>query len=43
DTMLDSLPYFAAFTGDEQWQPGWMPTIDDLLAEDWHAITDIGV
>ena len=35
DTPLDSQPYFAAFTTDGLWQPGWMPSNADILAEDW--------
>ncbi len=35
DTPLDSQPYFAMFTTDEKWQPGWLPSQADLFAEDW--------
>ena len=35
DTPLDSLGYFAMFTADKKWQPGWLASQSDLLATDW--------
>lgn len=35
DTPLNSQPYLAMFTEDGDWQPGWIPSQADLLAEDW--------
>lgn len=41
DTSLNSKPYLAAYAVDEagqatgDWQPGWLPTAEDLLATDW--------
>ena len=35
DTPLDSQPYFAMFTAQGKWQPGWIATQSDMLAEDW--------
>lgn len=35
DTPLDSRPYFAIFTAQKQWQPGWHPSTQDCLANDW--------
>lgn len=35
DTPLNSLPYFAHYGTDKAWQPGWLPTAEDLLANDW--------
>lgn len=35
DKPLDSQPYFAMYTKDEKWQPGWVPSTADLLADDW--------
>jgi len=40
DTPLDSLGYFAMFTADKKWQPGWLASQSDLLAEDWYIIRD---
>lgn len=38
DTPLDSQPYFAMFTATKQWQPGWLASQADLLANDWGII-----
>lgn len=38
DTPLDSRPYFALFNAQGQWQPGWVPSTGDLLAEDWELV-----
>lgn len=35
DTPLDSQPYFSMWTASGQWQPGWLPSAADILAEDW--------
>lgn len=35
DTPLNSLGYFAMFTANGDWQPGWIASQSDLLAEDW--------
>lgn len=35
DTPLVSLGYFAHYSLDKKWQPGWVPTTEDLLADDW--------
>lgn len=35
DTPLDSQGYFAMFTAQKQWQPGWLASQADMLAEDW--------
>lgn len=35
NTPLDSQPYFAMFTAQKKWQPGWLPSQADILAEDW--------
>lgn len=32
---LDSQPYIAMFTANKQWQPGWLASQTDMLAEDW--------
>ncbi len=32
---LDSQPYIAMFTAMKQWQPGWLASQADMLAEDW--------
>lgn len=35
NTPLDSQPYFAMFNAQGKWQPGWIATQSDMLAEDW--------
>lgn len=42
DTPLDSQPYFAMWTADQQWQPGWLPSQADQLAEDWEIVRGHG-
>lgn len=38
DTPLDSKPYFAMFTAQKQWQPGWLASQADMLADDWQIV-----
>lgn len=39
DTPLNSRPYFALNnTIKGEWQPGWVPSVMDLLARDWRQI-----
>lgn len=38
DTPLDSQPYFALWNAQGKWQPGWVPSTGDLLAEDWEVV-----
>ena len=38
DTPLDSQPYFAMFTASGQWQPGWLASQADMIAEDWQIV-----
>jgi len=40
DVPLDSQPYFAAFTKYSKWQPGWLPSTADILANDWVVVDD---
>ncbi len=41
NTQLFAKPYFASYTVTDvwqptgDWQPGWLPTAEDLLATDW--------
>jgi hypothetical protein len=35
---LDSQPYFVLWTAQGKWQPGWVPSTSDILAEDWMVI-----
>lgn len=35
DKPLDSQPYFALYNAQGKWQPGWVPSTSDCLAEDW--------
>ena len=38
DTPLETLPYFAMWTADGKWLPGWLATQTDMLADDWMII-----
>jgi len=38
DTPLDSQGYIAMFTATKQWQPGWLASQADILAEDWQIV-----
>ena len=38
DKPLDSQPYFAMYTAQGQWQPGWLASQADMLANDWMII-----
>jgi hypothetical protein len=38
DTPLHSLPYFAMWTADKKWLPGWLASQTDMLAEDWQIV-----
>lgn len=40
DTPLDCQPYLTLGRSDGFWQPGWVPSQEDLLAEDWLIIED---
>lgn len=40
DTPLESLPYFAMFTAQQKWQPGWLASQSDMLANDWMVLGD---
>jgi hypothetical protein len=35
DTPLNSQPYIAMWTADQKWQPGWLASQADILADDW--------
>lgn len=35
DAPLDCQPYFAMYTAQKQWQPGWLASQADMLAWDW--------
>lgn len=38
NTPLETLGYFAMFTSDKKWMPGWTPNQMDILADDWLII-----
>ncbi len=40
DTPLNSKPYIAQGKLNGNWQPGWNPRQEDLLADDWLVTTD---
>lgn len=40
DTPLDCQPYIAMWTAAKQWQPGWLASQADMLAEDWEIVND---
>lgn len=35
DTPLESQGYFAMFTAQKKWQPGWLASQADMLSNDW--------
>ncbi len=37
DTPLNSGPYIAMWTAQQTWQPGWLASQPDMLADDWMA------
>lgn len=39
-TPLRSQPYFAIANGSGWWQPGWLPSQADILADDWFVVID---
>jgi len=41
DTPLESLPYLAEWVGNGQWQPGWLPSQADILADDWFIVREL--
>ena len=41
DTALDSQPYIAMWTAAKQWQPGWLASQADILADDWAVCVDM--
>lgn len=38
DTPLETMPYIAMWTAQKTWQPGWLASQADMLAEDWVVI-----
>ena len=38
DTPLKSQPYFAMYTSTGEWQPGWLASQADMLANDWQIV-----
>lgn len=38
DTPLRSGPYIAMWTAQQTWQPGWLASQPDMLAEDWEIV-----
>jgi len=38
DTPLDCQPYFAMYTPDGKWQPGWVPSTKDLFGNNWRIV-----
>lgn len=38
DKPLDSQPYIAMWTAQGKWQPGWLASQADMLAEDWQIV-----
>jgi hypothetical protein len=38
DQPLDCRPYFALYNAQKQWQPGWVPSTGDCMAEDWMLV-----
>jgi len=40
DKPLDCQPYFAIYTADEKWVPGWLASQTDMLADDWLIVDE---
>ena len=38
DKPLRVKPYFAMYTAQGEWQPGWTASQSDMLAEDWTEV-----
>jgi hypothetical protein len=38
DAPLNCRPYIAMYTALKEWQPGWLASQADLLAEDWELL-----
>lgn len=38
DAPLDCLPYFAMYTADKKWLPGWLASQTDMMAKDWGIV-----
>lgn len=38
DTSLVTLPYFAMWTADKKWLPGWLASQTDMLSDDWQIV-----
>lgn len=38
DQPLDCQPYIAMYNAQKQWQPGWLASQADMLAEDWGIV-----
>ena len=38
NTPLQSQPYIAMWTAQGKWQPGWLSSQPDLLADDWEIV-----
>jgi len=38
DTPLHTLGYFAMWTADGKWLPGWLASQTDMLADDWQIV-----
>lgn len=38
NTPLESQAYIAMWTAQGKWQPGWLASQNDMLAEDWEMI-----
>lgn len=38
DTPLDCQGYFSMFTAQKKWQPGWLASQADMLADDWMLV-----
>lgn len=38
ETDLDCQPYIVMWTAAKQWQPGWLASQADILAEDWIVV-----
>lgn len=40
NTPLNCKPYIAMWTAQQEWQPGWLASQADMLADDWTIVLD---
>lgn len=41
DAPLDCQPYISMYNAQKQWQPGWLASQADMLADDWEIVETV--